>query len=184
MKDLVEKMGFETNRRLVREFKNQPVTEVFPGGPVKFRSKLEARWARYLEDVLKPTGEILWWGYECVELHFEGVTTGPVQYTPDFVVVTKDLDVIVYECKGWLEGRDTSKLKRLSQQLPHVKIVLVMDKKDYHKGRVNRYAAAEKYTERIVYAAPLFTKFKIRLQCEIGAFPDDQVEGLDEGGPA
>ncbi len=174
MEELIEKMGFETNRRLVRDFKNQPVTETFPQGPIKFKSLLEARWARYMEDVLKPAGEILWWGYEVLEIDFENVTSGPPQYTPDFIAVTTSLEVVIYECKGWLEGSDVTKFKRTMEGWPHAKIVLVMAKKDYHKGRINRYAAARKYlAAEILYAEPLFKKFNIRLQSEL--VPQEEV---------
>ena len=66
--------------------------------PIGVMNKLEERFSLYLEDK-KQLGEIVWWAYESIRLALAPRCT----YTPDFLVMTKDLELQVFEVKGvWL----------------------------------------------------------------------------------
>ncbi|MCK4791205.1 MAG: hypothetical protein KAV87_46160, partial [Desulfobacteraceae bacterium] len=82
------KMGFETNRRIIRQYGNQRVTTTVGGKKCYFRSKLEYHWALYLE-FLKTNGEIIKWEYEPEIFYFPDEKTASVQYKPDFRVTEK-----------------------------------------------------------------------------------------------
>ena len=75
----------------------------------KFRSKLEARFAGYLETLLH-CGEILSWYYEPVKLRL-----GPrTWYTPDFATIPFPGipgNLLLYEVKGYMWSRDSVRLK-------------------------------------------------------------------------
>ena len=85
-----------------RKFGNQPVTLRFDQEPrtYSFKSKLEARYANYLER-LREVGQILGWWYEPLTLRFpEGL---PQEWTPDFLVLLPDGTVELHETKGYIE---------------------------------------------------------------------------------
>lgn len=75
--------------------------------PIGVMNKLEERFSLYLEDK-KQLGELIWWAYEPIRLRLGKDST----YTPDFFVMTKDLELQVYESKGrWIEpGRTKIKV--------------------------------------------------------------------------
>lgn len=155
------KMGFEKNRRLVMDWHNEPQDVMIDGRHYHFRSKLEYRWAQYLQLLLK-SREIKGWRYEPFAYTFPGETKGVVQYTPDFVVYENDGPETIHETKGWLIGKDNTKFKRMQKHYPDIKIWLVMAKKDSAKKRVNRYRTVQKYVERIVYADKIFRQAGIK----------------------
>lgn len=89
-----------------------------------FRSMWECNYARYL-DWLKGQGEIADWSYEPDAFVFHGVVRAPVTYTPDFKVTETDGSVVYHEVKGWMDGKSSSKLKRMAKFYPDVKIVVI-----------------------------------------------------------
>jgi hypothetical protein len=61
----------------------------------------EDKYSRYLQQRLW-AGEILWWGYECWKLRLADNTF----YTPDFIVVTRELRIEAHEVKAlWSTGK-------------------------------------------------------------------------------
>ena len=155
------KMGFEKNKRLVQDWHNEPQEAMIDGVLYKFSSKLEYRFAQYLI-FLQRAGEIEEWSYESDTFFFKDVKTAPVQYTPDFKVVTKKGKIKYYECKGWLISKDVSKFKRMQEYYPFVTLILVMAKRDSMTKRVNRYRTALKYIDHIIYADAIFRKLGIK----------------------
>jgi hypothetical protein len=74
---------------------------------------LETRFAQYLEEK-KQEGAIIWWAYEPIRLHLGKNST----YTPDFLVMAKDLELQVFESKGkWIEPGRT-KIKIAAEMYP------------------------------------------------------------------
>lgn len=68
--------------------------------PLGIMNRLESKFAETLEEQ-KQNGDIVWWAYEPIRLRLADNTT----YTPDFFVMTQDLELIVYETKGrWLDA--------------------------------------------------------------------------------
>lgn len=89
-----------------------------------FRSKMEANFALYL-DFLKRMGEIIDWQYEPKTFVFEKILFGTRSYKPDFAVTEKTGKIIYYECKGYMDKKSRTKLKRMRIYYPDVKIVLI-----------------------------------------------------------
>ena len=63
-------------------------------------NRLEAQYAERLEG-LKHSGAILWWAFDAVKLRLAEKTF----YTPDFLVMTRDLEIEVHEVKGSSKGK-------------------------------------------------------------------------------
>lgn len=147
--------------KIQMDWNNQPCRATFDGRIIQFKSKLEMRWAKYL-DLLKRSGHIKDWAYEPMTFIFPNETQAPVRYKPDFKVIENNGDVTIYECKGFLTGRDVSKFRKVQKHYPETKLVLVMAQKDKSTKRVNRYASALKYVERIIYANSIFRQAGIK----------------------
>lgn len=151
--DQVLKMGYEPwANHVERKFGNQPVTLCFEFGTktITFRSKLEARYANYLER-LREIGEILWWTYEptlLIRSHQD-----PDHWKPDFLVWRADATVELHECKGPIEQDDVHKLKWTRSDYPEMPMFLIFAKPS--KDKPNVKAAASQWAE-IKYADQLF----------------------------
>ncbi len=96
---------------------------------VYFRSAWEANWARYL-NYLKDHGVITAWAYEPETFEFLGIKRGTRFYTPDFRVTNMDGSVEYHEIKGWMDKKSQTKLRRMRQRYPAIKVVLI-DKAAY-----------------------------------------------------
>ena len=155
------KMGYESNKRIVKVYNNQRVTAEFNGRTCNFRSKFEYNWALYLQ-FLKESGEIITWDYEVRKFYFKDEETPPVQYTPDFWIFESSDSNYYQECKGYHDGATNRKLQRLAKHYPDVVIELVlmrMPKWNKTKG-ANRRRVAEKYCRRIIDASEIFKQIK------------------------
>jgi hypothetical protein len=155
---MTEQMGFERNKRLSKEYNNQRVTDTIGGQTCHFRSKLEHKWAKYLQ-FLKQNGHILDWQYESHRFIFKNVETAPVGYTPDFLVFQKDGTAVWQECKGHLEGRDATKFQRMAEQYPQDEIELVMirmPKKDNNESRRLDRIKRKGWVRRVIDASAIF----------------------------
>lgn len=151
----IEKMGFN-EPRVVFQWRNQPQNIGLSGRVFHFRSKFEATWAKYLQQ-LEDWGVIEKWDYEDMTFIFEGVERGAVQYTPDFYV-KQDGEEFYQETKTHLVGKDITKFRRMSEHFPDVKLVLVMDRP---KAKENhRLRSAARYCFRIVFANQVMKKSK------------------------
>lgn len=141
------------------EYHNQP-QEAFG---YKFKSKVEYRWAKYLETLLA-IGAILSWKYEPKTFTFGERWRVRKQYTPDFEIFEPDIIGPVYhEVKTSMRQTDVTRFRCLRADYPEVKIVLVIFGPEHtRKANQNRLRSnARKYTERIVFANPLLKKFGI-----------------------
>ena len=125
--------------------KNNPVTESSPvenipvkknvsagwrtiGGKNKyFRSRWEANFARYLQN-LKKDGQIKDWFHEPKTFWFEGIRRGVVSYLPDFKIINIDESWYYVEVKGYMDSKSKTKLKRFAKYFPEEVIILVNHK--------------------------------------------------------
>jgi hypothetical protein len=88
-------------------------------------NKLEERFSFYLE-TLKRAGEIVWWAYEPIRLR---LATNKTTYTPDFLVMTKDLELQVFETKGYWTQASRIKTKIAADMYPFRFFGVMWDKK-------------------------------------------------------
>lgn len=146
---MTEKMGFEKNKKITREYNSQKITAKVGGKLCHFRSKFEYHWAQYLE-ILKQSNEIADWEYEPKTFYFENVKTAPVQYKPDFKVICHDGSHFWQETKGEHDGKTNKKLQRMHQQYPDEIFELVLQHipKNGIKG-ANRRQVAQRYARRV-----------------------------------
>jgi hypothetical protein len=93
------------------------------------RSSWEANWARWL-NLQIDNGLIKDWEYEPKEFVFEKIKRGTRTYLPDFRVTNNDDSIEYHEVKGWMDSKSKTKLKRMKQYYPDVKVILV-DAKQY-----------------------------------------------------
>jgi hypothetical protein len=143
------KIGFESNKRLVREFNNQMKVGVFDGKRIKFRSKFEYQWACYL-DLLKSSGYVKRWDYEPETFYFQNERRAPVQYTPDFRVEETGGGVVYQETKGYHDGPTNSKLRKMHKHYPDIVMELVLQRIPKSGKGANRRRVADKYVRRVV----------------------------------
>ena len=106
-------------------------------GPMYFRSKWEANYARYLM-WLQARGDIDGWEYEPQTFWFEAIKRGVRSYKPDFLVKEKGTEYFV-EVKGWLDPKSKTKLARMKRYYPTVKVKL-FGERDYAslRGKLSR----------------------------------------------
>ena len=99
-------------------------------GPMRFRSKMEANYARYL-NFLKARKVITDWKYESKTFWFEGIRRGTVSYLPDFEVFYPDMRgssssrTEFHEVKGRMDSKSATKLKRMKKYHPDVKVIMI-----------------------------------------------------------
>lgn len=143
--------------KLIIDYHNQPQDAIIDGKPYKFRSKLEYNWAMYLQ-FLKESDVILDWRYEQTTFLFPDETIGAKKFLVDFDILNKDWTLEYHETKGWLQGKDVTKFKRVAKCRPEVKITLIMSGKA--KKDANRLRQIDKYAHRIIYAPDIFRQVK------------------------
>lgn len=97
-------------------------------GPIYFRSRWEANYARYLK-WLQERGEIEAWEYEPETFWFEAIKRGVRSYKPDFKIYEKGKSYFV-EVKGWMDKKSATKLKRMKKYHPNVTVIL-FGERDY-----------------------------------------------------
>ena len=139
------------------DYHNTPTDAMIGGKHYKFRSKLECNWATYLQ-FLKESGEICDWRYEQTTFEFPDETIGAKVWLVDFDILNNDWTLEYHETKGWLQGKDVTKFKRVAKYRPEVKITLVMSGKA--KKDANRLRQIAKYAERIIFAPDIFRYIK------------------------
>lgn len=141
------KMGFEPKefRVLRRKYGNVPTTIVLDGKPIRFRSKLEYRWANHLE-MLKRAGEIKDWRFEQTTFVFDN--TGVEKWIVDFDVLNNDDTFEYFECKGMLQKRDIDKLKCLNAERPEVQVTYVFAVKP--KISVKKREYLDRFCKRVI----------------------------------
>ncbi len=148
-------MGAEKSRTLHQDYHNQPVDAVIGGRSCHFRSKGEHNLAVYFQ-FLKEQGEIFEWQHESTgcQFYFRDEVKGVKQWLIDFIVHMPDGEIVYWEYKGWLQGRDITKFRRFVKYNPNTKLILVMSGKA--KKDANRLRMVRKYAYRVLFAPELF----------------------------
>ena len=133
----------------------------------KFRSKLECRWSIYL-DFLLGAGEIQRWEYEPCFFDFP-IRHGITRYMPDFYVVEKDGSITWHECKGRLDSKSMTKLRRFAKYYPDEKLWLIFDglprANTFSLWAIKQRVAIDKIeplVERVVDASVIFRQIGIK----------------------
>ena len=133
------------------KYGNVPVEAIVDGKRIKFKSKLEYRWAQHL-DFLKQCGEIKDWFYEFHTFRDFPEDQPVKEYTPDFLVRLNDNTFEYHETKGMLSGYDIKKFKLVFLEMPNVKIIVIFWNKN-PKISVQKRGQLDRYTHRIIYNA-------------------------------
>ena len=112
-----------------------------------FRSKLEFRYAQYL-DILLKAEEIKDFFYEFHTFRFPD-DCALKEYTPDFLVRMNDNTFEYHETKGMLSGYDIKKYKILFDQRPAVKLIIVF----WQKPKIStiKRNQLERFCHRIIW---------------------------------
>jgi hypothetical protein len=146
-----------TDRTIHYEWRNQPV-EAFG---YKFKSRIEYRWAKYLE-LLRVSGEVQTWQYEPETFLFKERHRKKGIYTPDFRVVWRDGTVELQETKSSLRQKDVYRFRQFAMDYPSVRIVLVLP--SCPKRSVKQLILldnAKKYVADVIFCGPIFRKLGI-----------------------
>ena len=150
-------------KRIVHyELGNKPQKVEIGGTIYRFKSKVEYRWAKYLEK-LRELGAITYWEYEPTTFEFGERWRKRRIYTPDFLV-QEDGQEIYHEVKTSLRQKDITRFRCLAADFPDEKIVLVIfgPEKTRNVNQNRLRSNARKYVERIIFANPPCKKFGIR----------------------
>ena len=144
------KMGFEQRRGIARQYNNVPVNADIGGRRIRFKSKLEYRWAQHLE-IMKIGGLIKDWFYEFHTFYFGDDAPTP-KYTPDFLIRNNDNSFEYHECKGMVEKRSIDPLEALFNERPYVKVTMVFWQKPT-KLSTQKKNKLERYCHDIIWNA-------------------------------
>jgi hypothetical protein len=139
------KMGYETNKRLIRDYHNRRETVTIGGKTFTVRSQLEKKIALYL-DLLKANGHIKDWAFEQTTFRFPDDT-----YLVDFDVLENDGSFYYLEAKGYFDARSRRKLKLLNKYRPEVRLMLVLQS----KSGLKKLGLAKKYCWRVCLLSEL-----------------------------
>lgn len=120
--DNIERMSFESNKRITRKFGNRPVSIQYGDKECHYRSQGEKRLGDYLE-LLKIGGYIKDWAFEQTTFHFP---TGG-RYLVDFDILNNDGSFEYYEFKGLFKREDSLKLELLFAHRPEVQLTYVFE---------------------------------------------------------
>lgn len=84
------------------------------------RNRTEEAFAQYLAG-LEKRGEVLWWEYEPVKLRLAKSTF----YSPDFLVLAADGQLVAYEIKGYWRDDARVKIKVAARSFPFLRFIAV-----------------------------------------------------------
>ena len=136
----------------------EKVTATIDGNTITFRSKLEYRYAVYLQ-TLKEAGHIHSWEYEPpgMAIEFEHGRRNNVRgYLPDFGVLPNDTDLWeMHETKGWFTPIDAKKIKAFAEQNDNPVTLIFGGLKNTKSKRAqfNRAEKIEPHIHRIIWDA-------------------------------
>ncbi len=82
-------------------------------------NKLESDFCQTLED-RKRAGEIVWYAYEAINLRLADRTF----WKPDFLAMLADGTLVIYECKGFMEGHALVRIKVAAEMYPFPIIIV------------------------------------------------------------
>ncbi len=109
--------------------------EEIGGKRIYLRSKLEKHCAVYLQS-LKSKGMIIDWAYEPKTFWFEAIKRGVRSYKPDFLVTMSDGSTVWIECKGYMDAKSKTKLKRFAKYYPDERIVVWRERIKFGSGLI------------------------------------------------
>ena len=119
----IERMGFETNKRIHKKFGNISQTVTIGGKECRFRSLGEKRLANYLE-LLKISGHIQDWAFEQTTFR---TSAGEPFYIVDFDILNTDGTFEYMEFKGMYKQSDNTKLQLLFECKPEIQFTMVFE---------------------------------------------------------
>ena len=125
------------------------VTALIGGKTYTYRSKLEYRYAVYLE-MLKDSMDIDDWLYEDEEVPVAYDDGSIKMYRPDFTVLV-DGEWEFHETKGWFKGKDVTLMKKYTQQYD-TPLTLIFARKPT-KMQLRRALKLEPHLKRIIWDA-------------------------------
>lgn len=111
-------------KRKPRLFINKAGWHEVGGKKIYFRSRMELRYAKFLE-FQKKYKQIQEWEYEPRTFWFENIKRGVRSYTPDFRILHNDGSHSWVEVKGFMDTKSRTKLKRMEKYYPHEDISIV-----------------------------------------------------------
>ena len=91
---------------------------------IYFRSDLEYNCALVLQGA-KDSGSIKEWTYEPQTFWFESIRRGVRSYKPDFKIIREDGSHFWIECKGYMDPKSKTKLKRFAKYYPGEDLITV-----------------------------------------------------------
>ena len=135
----------------------QRVSREVGGKVCHFRSKLEYRYAVYLQ-LQKEQGYIKDWEYEPLHMAIEfqhGRYGNTRKYLPDFAVLTNDDVSEVHETKGMFNPIDYTKLKKYSEMHGNPIVLIFANLKNTKSSRAqyNRAKRLKPHIYRIIWQA-------------------------------
>ena len=132
------------------KYGNVPVNTIINGRRIKFKSKLEYRWAQHLE-FMRQLGEITDWFYEFHTFRDFPENQPVKEYTPDFLVRLQDNSFEYHETKGKLSGFDIKKFKLVLMERPYVKLIVIFWGSP--KISAHRKYLLDRFCHRVIYNA-------------------------------
>ena len=157
------KMGFGDDKiRVQRVFRNKKCSAIIGGVEFHFDSQFERDWAKYLQFLLE-RGKLKAWVYHPAKFDFWefGYRKKPYEYQPDFCI-WEDEDTYVYqECKGYIETKDISRIRRANKHYDAV-FDLVMQRLPKKGKRTQIIAKVSDYAfvRRVIDASKIFKQVK------------------------
>lgn len=108
------------------KYHNQIIECEIEGKPYRFKSKLEYRYALYLQ-WLKSIKQIQSWEYEPRTFEFP-IKHGTTNYTPDFMTYEingREHTILWHECKGYLTPKAATQIKRFKKYFPDENLLII-----------------------------------------------------------
>lgn len=115
--------------------------------PIYFRSSWEYYYSLFLEK-LKKEGKIIKWEHEPQAFWFENIKRGVRSYLPDYRVTHLDGKIEYVECKGYMDDKSRTKLRRMAKYYPEIKMRLV-DKEWFMKNLKTLKALEPLYAKKV-----------------------------------
>ena len=157
-------MAVELPRTIHYEWRNKPEHVFIDGREFNFKSKIEYKWALYLQMLLE-LGAIDFWGYETTTFEFDERHRKRRQYTPDFevreTIQYRLKQTIWQEIKTSLRQTDIRRFRLMAADFPNETMVLILPSCRTGQQSILR-GNALKYVSRIIYANPIFNKMGIK----------------------
>lgn len=108
----------------IARINSKPSWAVVNGIRSYYRSKMELRYARYLENLVKIKA-IKDFKHEPQTFWFTEIKRGVRSYLPDFKVINTDNSHYWVEVKGYMDAKSLTKIKRFKKYYPQEKIIVV-----------------------------------------------------------